>query len=216
MTPRIHILKMPDRSYVNFFWFLLLIFILCPLVIDPPLTDWTFSPTVIEVATNIMIINIIISLGGAMYISFYRKKVSVWLDESGMKIQDKQIIPWHSIKWYNIAIFGNRGMRSIVLKTSSRKIRIVSEDDNSLTEFEKDLKLFITTYNPSAHDYKDLKAYKMWGYAYMAMVAISYLAGAIILEFNLIYILLGIFTLPVIFLMIYVENIKGKPWNLFE
>src|SRR5690606_28379682 len=128
MIPRIHILKMPDRSFVNFFWFLLLICILCPLVIDPPLTDWTFSPTVIEAATNIMIINIIISLVGAMYISFYRKKVTFSLDEIGMRIQGKQLTPWHSIKWYNIAIFGNRGMRSIVLKTTNRKIRIVSED----------------------------------------------------------------------------------------
>jgi len=213
---RTHILKMPDRSFVNFFWFLLVIFILCPLIIDPPLTDWTFPPAVIEAAINILRINIIILVGGAVYISFYRRKTSFRLDERGMTIQGKPLIPWQSIKWYNIAIFSNRGVRSLVLKTSNRKIRIVSEDDHALMEFEKDLKLFITTHNPSAYDYKELKAYKNWGFAYMAMVAIAYIAGGIVLEFNLIYMLMGIFTLPVIFLMIYVENIRGKPWNLFD
>src|SRR5690606_13003748 len=213
---RTHILKMPDRSFVNFFWFLLVIFILCPLIIDPPLTDWTFPPAVIESATKIMVINIIILLAGAVYISFYRKDTSIQLDERGVTIQGKPFIPWQSIKWYNFAIFSNRCVRSLVLKTSNRKIRIVSEDGHALMEFEKDLKLFITTHNPSAYDYKKLKAYKNWGFAYMAMVAIAYIAGGIILEFNLIYMLMGIFTLPVIFLMIYVENIRGKPWNLFD
>lgn len=216
MIPRVHILKMPDRSFVNFFWFLLLIFILCPLVIDPPFTDWKFSPTVVQAATNVLRINLIVLLVGVVYISFYRRKTSFRLNARGLKIQDRPLIPWESIKWYNIAIFSNKGVRSIVLKTSSRKIRIVSEDDNALTEFEKDLKLFITTYNPSARNYKELKAYKMWGYAYMAIVATAYIGGGIMLEFNLIYMLMGIFTLPVIFLMIYVENIRGKPWNLFE
>lgn len=216
MIPRVHILKMPDRSFVSFFWFLLLIFILCPLVIDPPLKDWTFSPTVIKVATNVLRINLIVLLAGVVYISFYRRKTSFRLNARGLKIQDRPLIPWESIKWYNIAIFSNRGIRSIVLKTTKGKIRIVAEDDRALLELEKDLKLFISTYNPSAHSYKDLKAYKMWGYVYMTIVATVYIGGGIMLEYNLIYMLMGIFTLPVIFLMIYVENIRGKPWNLVE
>jgi hypothetical protein len=214
--PRIHILKTPHQSLIKMYGFVLVIFILCPMVIDPPLTDWAFPPNITETATDILRINLIILVIGAAFISFYRKKETFRLDNRGMKLQGEQLVPWQSIKWYNIAVFSNRGMRGIVLKTTDRKIRIVSEDDNALTEFERDLKLYITTYNPSARDYKDLKVSRTWGYAYMAMVAIAYIAGGIILEFNLIYMLLGAFTLPVIFLMIYVENIRGKPWNLFK
>lgn len=215
--PRLHILKMPDRALIKMYcWFLLITFIICPVVIDPPLTVWTLPPNVTKTATDILFINLIILVAAAAYISFYRKKTTFRLSDTGIQIQDNQLISWQSILWYRMAIYSGRGIRAIILKTKDRKIRIVSEDDNALMDFERDLKLFITTYNPSAHDYKDLKASKMWGYVYMAIVTIAYLAGGIILKFNLIYILLGTFTLPVIFLMIYVENIKGKPWNVFE
>lgn len=207
---------MPDRSFVNFFWFLLIIFIICPVVIDPPLTDWTFPPNITKTATDILRINLIVLVGGAAYISFYRKKTTFRLDDTGIQIQDKQLILWQSILWYRIAIYSSRGMRAIVLKTKDRKIRIVSEDDKALMDFEKDLRKSINTYNPSASDYKDLKVSKTWGYLYIALVIIAFIAGGFFLNFDLIYMLFCTPTLLLVIMMIYVENIRGRPWNLFE
>ena len=177
---------------------------------DIPMSNATFPPHITAIAIVICKICLILLLIATVAFTFYRKKITISLNEKGIQIPKENFLFWEKILWYRIDPFSANGLRRIISKSEDHKIIIAADDGAPFEALAKDLKQLLTFYNPLARNYRGSKTSRLWGYFYIILLTGIHITLSFFTNFEVKYLVIFTPALLISILAIFIEKIK-KP-----
>lgn len=203
-----HTLKLASKTLQKTGLILIPLFLLPPLVMDPPLDGVTFPEHIVLMARIVAATSLVGALLIMVIFMFYRMQTKIYLNEQGIQFPKYPFIPWKRIQWYKIHIISNYGLNGMMLNTDYGKVVITAEDDEALYHFKEDFKEKIKRYNPAAQDFRALKSSKVKAVIISVVLIAVYLSACMLMEFEKKFVWIFLPVLLISIGAVWIEHIK--------
>ena len=182
-----------------------------PFLIEFVNNGFSMPNTLSVLSQRLLLCSLIILLSLLPFFVFYRQKIEISIDETGIRLPTYGQITWESIQWYRFEIFSSgSGIRVATLHYGTGKVVLLAEDNESLMLVEEAIKTHLKTYNPLAKDFRELKSSKVKAYLLITGFTALHLLICFVVDFEKKYLLLFTPVLLIIIGAILLEFIK-KP-----
>ena len=206
--PTAYTLKVPSKLIQRITIATLLLFLATLPVMDIPMSDASFPAHITEAARIVSLGSLIVTMLSVLVFTFYRNRVIVYVDDTGIQLPDYDFISWKSIRWYRVNVFSSNGIRGVTLKVGSNKVVIGAENDEALFTLIEDIKQRLRVHNPLAKDFMELKSSKRKAYIIISIMTAIHLTVTILIGFDEKYLVIFTLVLLVSIGAVLMEHIK--------